>query len=154
MLTYTHTYIHTHIHTYTHTYIHTYIHTHIHTYITYIHTYIHTHAQANDEESLSDEEQDANTHTTNEAQAAQNINNHARQGAKMVNLNSKGLRMTTVDNYQGEENKIIICSCVRSNPKNISGFLKVQNRVNVMLSRAKMAMYLIGNRETVRRARL
>ena len=65
------------------------------------------------------------------------------------NMSSHGVRIATIDNFQGEENKIIIVSLVRSNPKNVPGFLKVQNRVNVMLSRAKHGMYLIGNRQTV-----
>jgi hypothetical protein len=65
-------------------------------------------------------------------------------------LCSHGVRIATIDNFQGEENQIIIVSLVRSNPKHIPGFLKVQNRVNVLLSRAKHAQYIIGNRETVR----
>jgi superfamily I DNA and/or RNA helicase len=49
----------------------------------------------------------------------------------------------------GEENKIIIVSLVRSNPSNIPGFIKIANRINVLLSRAKHAMYLIGNSITL-----
>jgi superfamily I DNA and/or RNA helicase len=65
-------------------------------------------------------------------------------------LSNGGVRIATIDNFQGEENKIIIVSLVRSNPRKIPGFLKVENRVNVLLSRAKHGLYLIGNRETVR----
>ncbi|KAI5738736.1 hypothetical protein M8J77_010544 [Diaphorina citri] len=55
------------------------------------------------------------------------------------------VRLTTVDNYQGEECKIIILSLVRSNPEDKIGFLATSNRVCVALSRAKEGFYLIGN---------
>ena len=45
--------------------------------------------------------------------------------------------VSTVDNYQGEENDITLLSLVRSNKNNSIGFLKVTNRVCVALSRAK-----------------
>ncbi len=47
----------------------------------------------------------------------------------------KGVRATVVDNYQGEENDIMILTFVRSNAVGDIGFLKVSNRVNVALSR-------------------
>ncbi|KAL3444860.1 hypothetical protein BJX65DRAFT_319748 [Aspergillus insuetus] len=58
------------------------------------------------------------------------------------------LRIATVDNFQGEEAKVIIISLVRSNMDNKVGFLKTSNRINVLLSRAKHGMYLIGNSKT------
>ena len=57
----------------------------------------------------------------------------------------RGVQIRTVDNYQGEENDIIVVSLVRSNKKGIIGFLKVANRVNVALSRAKMGLYIFGS---------
>jgi superfamily I DNA and/or RNA helicase len=45
--------------------------------------------------------------------------------------------ISTVDNYQGEENEIILLSLVRSNKNDSIGFLKVSNRVCVALSRAR-----------------
>jgi hypothetical protein len=56
-----------------------------------------------------------------------------------------GVRATVLDNYQGEESDIILLSFVRSNNGGGIGFLKVPNRVNVALSRARMGMYCIGN---------
>jgi superfamily I DNA and/or RNA helicase len=53
--------------------------------------------------------------------------------------------VTVVDNYQGEENDIILLSLVRSNESNAIGFLKLENRVNVALSRAKLGLYIVGN---------
>ncbi|KAJ5058920.1 NFX1-type zinc finger-containing protein 1 [Bipolaris maydis] len=61
---------------------------------------------------------------------------------------SEMLRIATVDNFQGEEAKIVIVSLVRSNEVQKVGFLKTTNRINVLLSRAKHGMYLIGNTET------
>ncbi|KAL3467220.1 hypothetical protein BJX64DRAFT_192492 [Aspergillus heterothallicus] len=58
------------------------------------------------------------------------------------------LRIATVDNFQGEEAKVIIISLVRSNVENKVGFLKTSNRINVLLSRAKHGMYLVGNSKT------
>ena len=58
---------------------------------------------------------------------------------------NKEIRVTTVDNYQGEENKIIILSMVRSNKDHRMGFTKDDNRVCVALSRAKAGFYCIGN---------
>ena len=53
--------------------------------------------------------------------------------------------VVTVDSYQGEENKVVILSLVRSNDKNQIGFLGVDNRVCVALSRAQCGFYLFGN---------
>ncbi len=58
------------------------------------------------------------------------------------------LRVATVDNFQGEEAKVIIVSLVRSNNERKVGFLKTTNRINVLLSRAQHGMYLIGNMNT------
>ncbi|XP_067120912.1 NFX1-type zinc finger-containing protein 1-like isoform X2 [Centruroides vittatus] len=55
------------------------------------------------------------------------------------------IRVTVVDNFQGEENDIIIISFVRSNEEGSIGFLKTSNRVCVALSRAKKGLFCIGN---------
>lgn len=51
-----------------------------------------------------------------------------------------GVRLTVVDNFQGEENDIILLSLVRSNDDGNIGFLKIENRVCVALSRAKVSL--------------
>ncbi|KAJ5687614.1 hypothetical protein N7536_010233 [Penicillium majusculum] len=61
---------------------------------------------------------------------------------------SQTLRVATVDNFQGEEAKVVVISLVRSNSKNQCGFLRTSNRINVLLSRAQHGMYIIGNSET------
>ena len=56
-----------------------------------------------------------------------------------------GIRISILDNYQGEENEIILLSLVRSNKEGKIGFLKKENRICVALSRAKIGLYVIGN---------
>ncbi|PFH53777.1 hypothetical protein AMATHDRAFT_73192 [Amanita thiersii Skay4041] len=67
---------------------------------------------------------------------------------------SKRVRLRTVDNYQGEEGKVVILSLVRNggNPDDdfrrinkTVGFLKSKNRTNVAISRAKHGLYILGN---------
>ncbi|KAH8748254.1 AAA domain-containing protein, partial [Diaporthe sp. PMI_573] len=58
------------------------------------------------------------------------------------------IRLATVDNFQGEEAKVVVVSLVRSNDRRKVGFLRTPNRINVLLSRAQHGMYLIGNAET------
>lgn len=59
--------------------------------------------------------------------------------------NLRKVRITVVDNYQGEDNKIILLSLVRSNSKNNIGYLAFKNRVCVALSRAKHGLFIVGN---------
>ena len=61
---------------------------------------------------------------------------------------SELLRVATVDNFQGEEAKVVIVSLVRSNKQRKVGFLRTRNRINVLISRAQHGMYLIGNTDT------
>ena len=62
------------------------------------------------------------------------------------------LRVSTVDKYQGEENRVVLFSVVRSNKQNNIGHCKIDNRVCVALSRAKEGLVMIGNAESLRRA--
>lgn len=59
------------------------------------------------------------------------------------------VKVATIDNYQGEENTILLISLVRSNERGDIGFLRLQNRMNVLLSRAKHGMYLLGSSKTL-----
>ncbi len=43
---------------------------------------------------------------------------------------------------QGDENDVVIVSFVRSNKESRIGFLAIQNRLTVALSRAKCGMYV------------
>lgn len=55
------------------------------------------------------------------------------------------VNITTVDNYQGEENDIVILSLVRNNKIKQAGFLRIPNRVCVALSRARHGLFILGN---------
>lgn len=68
---------------------------------------------------------------------------------QMKRFGVEKVKCMTVDNYQGEENKIIILSLVRSNHENKIGFLNVKNRACVALSRARCGLYVIGNFEFI-----
>jgi superfamily I DNA and/or RNA helicase len=61
----------------------------------------------------------------------------------------QSVRISVVDNFQGEENDIIILSLVRSNVDENIGFLRIENRICVALSRAKIGFYLIGNMQNL-----
>jgi helicase required for RNAi-mediated heterochromatin assembly 1 len=73
------------------------------------------------------------------------INKKLRQHANLQIHSS--FKVVTVDSYQGEENDIVLLSLVRSNKRNNIGFLAVDNRVCVALSRAKRGFYIFGNAE-------
>lgn len=61
----------------------------------------------------------------------------------------KSIRCSSIDNFQGEESDIVVMSLVRSNKRGTIGFLKEAQRVNVLLSRAKIGLYMVGNRKTL-----
>lgn len=54
-------------------------------------------------------------------------------------------KVKTVDSYQGEENSIVILSLVRNNASGKIGFLDINNRIVVALSRARDGFYIFGN---------
>jgi helicase required for RNAi-mediated heterochromatin assembly 1 len=60
-------------------------------------------------------------------------------------LQSRHLKVNTVDSYQGEENDIVLLSLVRSNERGEIGFLSIENRVCVALSRARRGFYIFGD---------
>ncbi|KAI0020648.1 P-loop containing nucleoside triphosphate hydrolase protein [Xylariomycetidae sp. FL0641] len=58
------------------------------------------------------------------------------------------LRISTIDNYQGEESDIVIGSLTRSNPQGDIGFMAAPERLNVLITRARDCLILIGNMDT------
>ncbi|KAF0743820.1 hypothetical protein Ae201684P_003869 [Aphanomyces euteiches] len=58
---------------------------------------------------------------------------------------NQDVEINTVDGYQGREKDIIILSTVRSDPRKGVGFLNDIRRMNVALTRAKFACYVIGS---------
>ena len=70
-----------------------------------------------------------------------------------IELEKKPVRVATIDNYQGEEADVPIISLVRSNAEGSIGFLYEPERVNVMLSRARHGMIILGNDQTLRHSK-
>lgn len=69
--------------------------------------------------------------------------------SKMPRGQFEGVNICVLDNYQGEENEIVILSLVRSNEFGDIGFLRRENRICVALSRAKKGLYVLGNSQTL-----
>ncbi|KZT43420.1 P-loop containing nucleoside triphosphate hydrolase protein [Sistotremastrum suecicum HHB10207 ss-3] len=65
----------------------------------------------------------------------------------------KPLRLSTIDNYQGEESDIVVVSLTRSNANCDIGFMIAPERLNVLLSRARDGLIMIGNSSTFRGSR-
>lgn len=59
------------------------------------------------------------------------------------------LAINTLDSFQGRDNQIIIYSFVRSNSEHKIGFLNEVRRLNVMMTRAKSLLIMIGDSETL-----
>merc|ERR1712190_618496 len=56
----------------------------------------------------------------------------------------------TVDGYQGMEQGLVLFSATRNNESRALGFLADQRRMNVMLTRAKQGLVVLGNSDTLR----
>lgn len=54
---------------------------------------------------------------------------------------SRAVSVDTVDSFQGQEKDVVIISCVRSGGD--IGFLREPKRLNVALTRAKRALYVV-----------
>lgn len=61
----------------------------------------------------------------------------------------KGIRVSTVDSFQGQEMETVIVSLVRSNSDAVIGFLKDYRRMNVAMTRAKEKLIVIGDSATI-----
>lgn len=59
----------------------------------------------------------------------------------------------SADNYQGEESDIVVTSFTRGNPRRDIGFMSAPERLNVLLSRARDGLIMIGNGNTFRNPR-
>ena len=70
---------------------------------------------------------------------------------KMPKHTFEGVKVCAVDNFQGEENDIVLLSLVRSNSEGRVGFLGESNRICVALSRARQGLYCIGNFSLMKR---
>eukprot|EP01062_Namystynia_karyoxenos_P019655 TRINITY_DN17392_c1_g1_i1.p1 TRINITY_DN17392_c1_g1~~TRINITY_DN17392_c1_g1_i1.p1 ORF type:complete len:1577 (+),score=346.46 TRINITY_DN17392_c1_g1_i1:97-4731(+) len=60
-------------------------------------------------------------------------------------------RLDTIDGFQGSEREIIIISLTRSNPHGTLGFICDERRMNVMLTRAKRGLIVVGDTECMKK---
>lgn len=60
-----------------------------------------------------------------------------------------GIEIKTVDGFEGREKAVIIFSTVRNNREGQIGFLADRRRLNVGLTRAKRALFVVGSIETI-----
>ncbi|KAF2713834.1 P-loop containing nucleoside triphosphate hydrolase protein [Pleomassaria siparia CBS 279.74] len=70
-----------------------------------------------------------------------------------ADISKRKIRLSTIDNYQGEEAPIIVASMTRSNTVGDIGFMSAPQRVNVLLSRARNGLIMIGNADTFMNSR-
>ena len=61
------------------------------------------------------------------------------------------ISVNTVDGFQGQERDIIVISLVRSNDEGQIGFLRDLRRMNVAMTRARMKLIILGNKDTMTR---
>eukprot|EP01083_Nonionella_stella_P250009 863884_1 len=72
---------------------------------------------------------------------------HLLQSLRQAWLDEHSIQIecATVDEFQGSERDIIIFSCVRCNETRNIGFLSDEARLNVAITRAKYALWIVGN---------
>ncbi|RVD87113.1 uncharacterized protein DFL_005356 [Arthrobotrys flagrans] len=57
----------------------------------------------------------------------------------------KYIEVSTVDQFQGSDRDIVIVSMVRCNPEQKASFIRAPERANVLLSRARKALIILGD---------
>ncbi|KND87314.1 NFX1-type zinc finger-containing protein 1 [Tolypocladium ophioglossoides CBS 100239] len=66
----------------------------------------------------------------------------------IASVSKRPIRLSTIDNYQGEESDIVVASLTRSNPSGDIGFMSARERLVVLMSRARNCIILFGNMHT------
>lgn len=80
------------------------------------------------------------------------IKDNMKNMTETMDSATQRVTITAVDNFQGEENEIILLSLVRGNDGKKIGHLHDIKRICVSLSRAKQGFYVVGNFQTIRKS--
>jgi superfamily I DNA and/or RNA helicase len=72
-----------------------------------------------------------------------------KQVKELRPLLPSSVHCSTVDSFQGRESDIIIFSTVRCNVTGDIGFLEDRRRLNVMWTRARLGLVIVGDRRTM-----
>lgn len=59
------------------------------------------------------------------------------------------MEIETIDSFQGRQKDVIILSCVRASSGSSVGFVADVRRMNVAITRAKRALWVLGNLSTL-----
>ncbi|XP_071714212.1 uncharacterized protein, partial [Rutidosis leptorrhynchoides] len=81
--------------------------------------------------------------------AAQVVSIQDKIGHKYKKSNGFSVKVKSIDGFQGGEEDIIILSTVRSNSHGSVGFMFSPQRTNVALTRARHALWILGNERTL-----
>jgi superfamily I DNA and/or RNA helicase len=77
------------------------------------------------------------------------ISPYQGQVAHLKSLLGDGIRISTIDSFQGQEADGVIISLVRSNAQQEIGFLRDYRRLNVALTRAQNRLIVVGDSATI-----
>jgi superfamily I DNA and/or RNA helicase len=84
-----------------------------------------------------------------ESQGCVFISPYAAQITQAKSQLTTGLKISTIDAFQGQESPCVILSLVRSNDLGQLGFLKEYRRMNVAMTRAREVLIVIGDSATL-----
>jgi len=74
---------------------------------------------------------------------------YTKQVSALKSRVPKDVQVFTIDSFQGRECDIVIFSTVRCNIERDIGFVEDERRLNVMWTRGKLALIIVGDRATL-----
>lgn len=74
---------------------------------------------------------------------------YSRQVEMLIDLRTSGIMVDSIDGFQGREADVVVFITTRCNAHADIGFLKAMRRLNVVLTRARCACIIIGDRATL-----